>query len=141
MAAPEVPSSHKYLLDAPTLTLATIDPNGRPQLSQIWFLAEDGVVKSGLNTLRQKVKNLEANKHVTVFILDTSNPQKYLEIRGEATLEPDPDYVFTERMVAKYGDGIPIRDWDGPDGKRVVVTINPVRINAVDMGGGEPTDS
>ena len=42
MAAPEVPSSHKYLLDAPTLTLATIDPHGRPQLSQIWFLAEDG---------------------------------------------------------------------------------------------------
>src|SRR4051812_16795822 len=41
MAAPEVPSSHKYLLDAPTLTLATIDPHGRPQLSQIWFLAED----------------------------------------------------------------------------------------------------
>src|SRR6476619_7274660 len=47
MAAPEVPSSHKYLLDAPTLTRATIDPHGRPQLSQIWFLAEDGVVKTG----------------------------------------------------------------------------------------------
>ena len=61
MAAPEVPSSHTYLLDAPTLTLATIDPNGRPQLSQIWFLAEDGVIKTGLNMLRQKVKNLEAN--------------------------------------------------------------------------------
>jgi methylphosphotriester-DNA--protein-cysteine methyltransferase len=81
MAAPEVPSSHKYLLDAPTLTLATIDPHGRPQLSQIWFLAEDGVVRTALNTLRQKVKNLEANPHATVFILDTANPQKYLEIR------------------------------------------------------------
>jgi len=140
MAAPEVPSSHKYLLDAPTLTLATIDPNGRPQLSQIWFLAEDGVVKTGLNTLRQKVKNLEANPHVTAFILDTANPQKYLEIRGDATLEADPDYVFTERMCEKYG-GVPIREWDGPEGKRVVVTINPVRINAIDMTGGEPTDS
>jgi PPOX class probable F420-dependent enzyme len=140
MAAPEVPSSHKYLLDAPTLTLATIDPNGRPQLSQIWFLAEDGVVKTGLNTLRQKVKNLEANPHATVFILDTANPQKYLEIRGDVTIEPDPDYEFTERMVAKYGSP-PIREWDGPDGKRVKVTLNAVRINAVDMSGGEPTDS
>ena len=140
MAAPEVPSSHTYLLDAPTLTLATIDPNGRPQLSQIWFLAEDGVIKTGLNTLRQKVKNLEANPHVTAFILDTANPAKYLEIRGDATLEPDPDYEFTERMCAKYGSP-PIREWDGPDGKRVVVTIKPVRINAIDMTGGEPTDS
>ena len=91
--------SHADLLDAPTLTLATIGPDGRPQLSQIWFLAEDGVVKIALNTPRQKVKNLEANPAVTVFILDTANPQKYLEIRGDATLEPDPDYVFTEPHV------------------------------------------
>jgi PPOX class probable F420-dependent enzyme len=140
MHAPVIPASHTYLLDAPTLTLATIDPTGRPQLSQTWFLAEDGVVRIALNTLRKKVRNLEANPHVTVFILDTANPQKYLEIRGDATIEPDPDYVFTEHMCAKYGSP-PIRLWDGPDGKRVKVTINPVRINAVDMGGGEPTDT
>jgi PPOX class probable F420-dependent enzyme len=140
MAAPEVPSSHAYLLEAPTLTLATIDPDGRPQLSQVWFIAEDGVVKTALNTQRKKVRNLEANPHATVFILDTANPQKYLEIRGDATLEPDPDYVFTERMCVKYGSP-PIREWDGPGGKRVKVTINPVRINAVDMTGGEPTDA
>jgi PPOX class probable F420-dependent enzyme len=140
MSAPKVPSSHAYLLDAPTLTLATIAPDGRPQLSQTWFLAEDGVVEIALNTARKKVRNLEANPHVAVFILDTANPQKYLEIRGDATLEPDPEYVFTELMCAKYGSP-PIRDWDGPDGKRVKVTINPVRINAVDMGGAEPTDA
>ena len=131
MAAPSVPSTHTDLLDAPTLTLATIAPDGRPQLSQTWFLAEDGVVKIALNTARKKVRNLEANPAATVFILDTNNLQRYLEIRGDATLEPDPDYEFTDRMGAKYG-GPPIRDWDGPDGKRVVVTINPTRINAVD---------
>jgi len=135
MAAPEVPSSHKYLLDAPTLTLATIDPNGRPQLSQIWFLAEDGVVKTGLNTLRQKVKNLEANPHVTAFILDTANPQKYLEIRGDATLEPDPDYVVADQVGAKYGNA-DLRAHDRPGESRVVITIKPTRINAVDMRGG-----
>jgi PPOX class probable F420-dependent enzyme len=132
MTAPSVPSTHTDLLDAPTLTLATIAPDGRPQLSQTWFLAEDGVVKIALNTARQKVKNLEANPAATVFILDTNNLQRYLEIRGDATLEPDPDYEFTDRMAAKYGSP-PIRDWDGPDGKRVVVTINATRINAVDL--------
>ncbi len=132
MPALSVPSSHTDLLDAPTLTLATIAPDGRPQLSQTWFLAEDGVIKIALNTARQKVKNLEANPAVTVFILDTANVQRYLEIRGDATLEPDPDYAFTDRMGGKYGNP-PIRDWDGPDGTRVVVTINPVRVNAVDL--------
>ncbi len=132
MPAPSVPSSHADLLDAPTLTLATIAPDGRPQLSQTWFLAEDGVIKIALNTARQKVKNLEANPAVTVFILDTANVQRYLEIRGDATIEPDPDYAFTDHMGGKYGNP-PIRDWDGPDGRRVVVTVNPVRVNAVDL--------
>ena len=99
MPAPEVPSSHKYLLDAPTLTLATIDPDGRPQLSQIWFLAEDGVVKIGAqHGCVRRSRTSRPTRMSTVFILDTANPQKYLEIRGDATLEPDPDYVFTERM-------------------------------------------
>ena len=132
MAALEVPSSHADLLEAPTLTLATIAPDGHPQLSQTWFLAEDGVIKLALNTLRRKVRNMEANPAVTAFILDTGNVQRYLEIRGDATIEPDPDYTFTEKMGAKYGNP-PIRDWDGPDGKRVKVTINPTRVNAVDM--------
>jgi PPOX class probable F420-dependent enzyme len=138
MASPEVPSSHAYLLDAPTLTLATISPDGRPQLSQTWFLAEDGVVKISLNTARQKVKNLQANPAATVFILDTENPQKYLEIRGTAAIEADPDYAFADREGAKYGSP-DLRMWDGPDGKRVQVTINPTRINAIDMSAaGEP---
>ena len=53
------------------------------------FNAEDGVVKISLNTARQKVKNLEANPAVTAFILDTADPNRYLEIRGDATLTPD----------------------------------------------------
>ena len=83
MAAPKVPSSHAYLLDAPTLTLATIAPDGRPQLSQIWFLAEDGVVKTGSTRCARRSRTSRPTLHVTVFILDTANPQKYLEIRGD----------------------------------------------------------
>ena len=51
---PEIPSSHLDLLDAPWATLATIDREGRPQLSQVAFLAEDGAVRVSLNTTREK---------------------------------------------------------------------------------------
>ena len=104
-------------------------------MSAVWFLAEDGVVKVSLNTARQKVKNLAANPAVTVFILDPANPAQYLEIRGDATLEPDADYAFADRLGAKYG-GADLRAMDGPDGRRVVVTVNPVRVNAVDLSAG-----
>ncbi|HEX4984375.1 MAG TPA: PPOX class F420-dependent oxidoreductase [Ilumatobacteraceae bacterium] len=135
MPTPSVPSTHVDLLDAPIATVATIGPDGRPQVSAVWFLADDGVVKVSLNTARQKVKNLTANPAVTAFILDSANPARYLEIRGDATLEPDADYAFADRLAAKYG-GADLRAMDGPDGRRVVVTIDPVRINAVDLSAG-----
>lgn len=132
MPTPSIPSTHTDLLDAPVATLGTIAPDGRPQLSAVWFLNDDGVVKISLNVARQKTKNLTANSAANLFILDTANPARYLELRGDATLEPDNDYAFADRVGAKYG-GVNLRDMDGPDGKRVVVTITPVRINAVDL--------
>ena len=41
-AVSEFPATHADLLDAPFGTLATIDPDGRPQLTEVWFLHEDG---------------------------------------------------------------------------------------------------
>jgi PPOX class probable F420-dependent enzyme len=134
MPAPSVPSTHVDLLDASVATLATIGPDGRPQVSGVWFLADDGVVKVSLNVARQKTKNLAANPAVTVYIQDPANAVRYVEIRGDATLEADDDYAFADRVGAKYGADL--RAMDGPGERRVVVTVNPVRINAVDLSAG-----
>jgi PPOX class probable F420-dependent enzyme len=135
MPAPSVPSTHADLLDASVATLATVGPDGRPQVSAVWFLNDDGTVKVSLNVSRQKTKNLTANPAVTVFILDPANPARYVEIRGDAALEPDEGYAFADRLGAKYG-GADLRAMDGPDGRRVVVSVTPVRINAVDLSAG-----
>jgi PPOX class probable F420-dependent enzyme len=129
----DVPESHRDLLDAQVLTFATIAPDGRPQLSETWFLAEDGTVRLSLNTRRLKVRNLQRNPACTAFILDLANPMRYLELRGDAEVTPDDDYEFAARLGAKYGADM--RSYDPPDNKRVVVTIHPSRINAVNMGG------
>jgi PPOX class probable F420-dependent enzyme len=131
---PTIPESHRDLLDAPIATLATVGADGRPQLSAVWFLSDGPRVQISLNTTRQKTKNLQANPVATLFILDPSG-YRYLEIRGDATIEPDDDYAFADRVGAKYG-GADLREMDGPGQSRVVVTIEPARINAVDMSGG-----
>lgn len=129
----EIPESHRDLLDAPVATLATIGPDRKPQLSAVWFLHEEGSIKVSLNTARQKTKNLRADPAVTFFVLDPENPMRYLEVRGEATMTADPDYAFADRVGAKYG-GVDLRQMDGPDGSRVVVTIHPTTVNAVALG-------
>jgi len=81
---PEIPASHRDLLDGQFATLATIGPDGRPQLSEVWFLAEDDTIGLSLNTSRQKTKNLLANPAANLFLLDLAVPYRYLEIRGDA---------------------------------------------------------
>jgi len=127
----DIPESHRDLLDAKFATLATLDPNGYPQLSEVWFNVEDGLIRISLNTLRRKVPNLRRNPACTVFILDLQNPLRYLEIRGNAELVPDDDYEYADRLGVKYGADI--RTFDPPDQTRVMVSVRPVRVNAIDI--------
>ncbi|HEY2241794.1 MAG TPA: PPOX class F420-dependent oxidoreductase [Streptosporangiaceae bacterium] len=130
---PSIPESHQDLLDAQVATLATIGSDGRPQLTEVWFLAQDGQIKISLNNSRQKTKNLTRNPAATVLILDLANPYRYLEIRGDAEVVPDDDYSFAAQVGAKYG-GEDLRDRDQPGDTRVTVTIHPTRVNVWPAG-------
>jgi len=126
-----IPASHRDLLDGQFATLATIGPDGRPQLSEVWFRAEDDTIGLSLNTSRQKTKNLLANPAANLFLLDLAVPYRYVEIRGDAEISPDDDYSFADRLGAKYNANL--RDQVRPGESRVKVVIRPVRINAIDM--------
>ena len=123
---PEIPDSHKDLLNAHVGVLGTIGGSGRPQLSATWFLADGDTVKISLNTSRQKVKNLRADPKVSFLIFDPQNPYKYVELRGDAEITPDDDYAFADQVGAKYGSDL--REHDKPGELRVVVSISPSRV-------------
>jgi PPOX class probable F420-dependent enzyme len=133
MADNSVPDSHRDLLEGEFLTLATVGEDGFPQVSEVWFLTEEGQVAMSLNTRRQKVKNLETEPACTLLLLDLQNPYRYLEIRGTAVVTPDDDRAFAERVGAKYNADL--REHDAPGDRRVVVRVVPVHVNAVDMSG------
>ena len=67
----------------------------------------------------------------SLFLLDLQNPYRYLDVRGRARIEPDDDYVFADRVGAKYGSNL--REHDQPGDKRVLVTIEPERSTPIDM--------
>src|SRR5690349_3912607 len=123
------PESHQDLLKAAVATLATIGKDAYPQVTALWFLFdEDGVLKLSLNTTRQKVKNLQAHPECTLFILDTANPYRTMEIRARAEITPDPDYTFARQLGAKYG-GADLSTNDRPGETRVVVSLQPIKVN------------
>lgn len=129
-----IPDSHRDLLSSQVASLATIGPDGRPQLTSVWFLAEDeGALALSLNVSRQKVKNLRRNRGCSLLLSDPKNPYRYIEIRGDAEIEPDDDYIFAKRVGDKYGADL--KAYDQPGDTRVKVTVRPVRVNAVTMAG------
>ncbi len=123
------PASHQDLLQAEVASLATIGHDGYPQVTALWFLFDDdATLKLSLNTTRQKVKNLQAHPECTLFIRDTANPYRTLEVRARAEITPDSDYAFARKLGAKYGGADPSAN-DRPGEMRVVVSLQPVKVN------------
>jgi PPOX class probable F420-dependent enzyme len=131
-----VPESHHDLLDADLATLATIGNDGTPQQTVVWFLYEGGKLKLSLNTARLKTKNLIKRPQCSLLVLDPAVPQRYIEVRGAAALEPDDDYAFARKLGAKYG-GADLSEHDGAGVSRVIVTIQPANVYAVDVRIGQ----
>jgi PPOX class probable F420-dependent enzyme len=123
--------SRPDLLDAQVASLATIGSRGFPQVTAVWFLHDDGELKLSLNAARLKTRNLMKRPQCSLLILDLSNPYRYLEVRGNARLEPDDDYAFARRVGTKYDADLKAHDQPGEG--RVTVTIDPVNVYAVDM--------
>jgi PPOX class probable F420-dependent enzyme len=135
MPGTTIPESHRDLLQTDVAMLTTVGADGYPQTTALWFLFDDdSLIRLSLNSTRQKTKNLRANPQATFFILDRANPMRTLEVRARAEVAPDPDYAFATKLGAKYG-GADLRRMDRPGEERVVVTLRPVRVNAINLAG------
>ncbi len=100
-----IPESHKDLSVVPlTATLTTVDSNGRPQSTAVWyFVDDDGQLKGSTTSDRQKYKNLVGNPNCVLFIIDPQNPFRTLELRAEAELVPDTDKATVRKFARVYG--------------------------------------
>lgn len=130
----EFPESHRDLLDLEVASLATIGPGGLPQLTELWFLFDDGELKLSLNTSRRKTRNLRERPQCSLLLLDLQNPYRYLEVRGTARVEADDEYAFARKLGAKYHTDLRVHDQPGES--RVAITIEPANVYAVDMSAG-----
>jgi PPOX class probable F420-dependent enzyme len=128
----DFPTSHSDLLDSQFASLATVGAGGFPQVTETWFLYDDGKLRLSLNGARLKTRNLVKRPQCSLFILDLTNPFRYLEVRGTARIEPDDDYAFANKVGAKYSSDL--REHDKPGEHRVVMTIEPANVYAVAMG-------
>jgi PPOX class probable F420-dependent enzyme len=80
------PDSHKDLLQKKAFAnLATVNPDGSPQVTPVWFDVDGEDVR--INTARGRVKdrNLRQNAAVALAVMDPDNPYRYVQVRGRVT--------------------------------------------------------
>jgi PPOX class probable F420-dependent enzyme len=62
--------------------LATVMPDGSPQVTPVWFDYTGGLVRVNSAKGRVKVRNMAEGARVALAIVDPENPYRYIQIRG-----------------------------------------------------------
>ncbi len=125
-----IPESHTDILQAKAiLHLASIGPDGTPQNKPLWFSYEDGKIKFSTMKSRQNYRNIIRDSHVAVSIIHPENPYKYLEVRGNVSIEDDPSYAFINSLAKKYM-GVEKYPMTETGDERVIATLTPTKVSS-----------
>ncbi|MER8237235.1 PPOX class F420-dependent oxidoreductase [Streptomyces sp. NPDC101490] len=121
----------KELLDSPVfVTIATIQPDGSPQVSPVWVKRDGDDVLISTTVGRRKEKNLRRDPRVTVLLQPFDSPYEYAEIRGTAELGTEGGQELIDELSVKYV-GKKYREFNPDavdDAQRVVVRITPRKV-------------
>jgi PPOX class probable F420-dependent enzyme len=112
-------------------SLATLMPDGSPQVTPVWVDLEGDLVLVNTARGRQKDKNMRRDPRVAMAIIDPENPYRYLEIRGRiAEITEEGADAHIDKMAKKYlgADKYPYRQ---PSETRVIFKIQPERVNTM----------
>lgn len=118
-------AAHPFLDGTEIAAVATIEPDGRPQVSPVWVRRDGDDILFSTTAGRRKPANLRRDPRVTVLVVPRAAPYSYLEVRGRATLTPDPEGTLIQELSQKYTGGA----WaDDPGVERLIVRITPERV-------------
>ena len=123
-----IPVSHLDLLERPLFAhLATLRPDGTPQVNPVWFRWDGERLWFTTETRRFKYRNIVANPSAAVSINDPDQPYRYLEVRGtvdQVVADPSTDGFF--ELAARYGMDFERPIPDAP--RRVLVGLRPEHV-------------
>ena len=111
----------------PLLYLATLMPDGSPQVTPVWFDWDGENILINTNEGRVKDKNMKARSRVSMVIQDPDEQERYLGIRGEVveyTREGADEHI--NKLSLKYKN----KSWTYREGqRRIIYRIKPLHFD------------
>jgi PPOX class probable F420-dependent enzyme len=130
--AAEMPEKVAKLLEGPNFAhLATLMPDGAPQVTPVWVDYDGTHILVNTAEGRQKPRNVRRDPRVAIDIYDQQNPYYAAWVRGrvvEVTNEGAEELI--DKLAKKYigQDRYP---WRQPGEKRVIFKILPEHISSM----------
>ena len=127
-----IPENFRDLLEKKAFgQLATLMPDGTPQVTPVWLDFDGTHVRVNSAKGRLKDKNMRRNPNVAISLQDPDNPYRYLAVRGKVvdiTEKGADDHI--DSLAKKYlgKDKYPLR---GSGEVRVIYKIQPERVSTM----------
>jgi PPOX class probable F420-dependent enzyme len=116
------------LLQEPNFaTVATVNPDGSPQLSIVWIDWDGRHVLFNTAVGRVKPRNLERDPRVSVLVSDREDGYHWVAVRGMAELTTEGADEHIDKLARKYtGQG-----WQAKPGEqRLLCSFRPEHVSA-----------
>jgi PPOX class probable F420-dependent enzyme len=121
------------LLDGPNYAvLATVNPDGSPQTSAMWVGRDGADVLMSTVHGRKKHRNMCRDPRVSVTVIDSADPENYVELRGRAAMTPDAGRQFDTSLSWKYDGKDP--EPDRPGAVRLIIRVTVDKVTGPGAG-------
>lgn len=124
-----IPASHRDLFEKPNFGhLATLMPDGSPQVTPVWVDIEGDTILFNTAEGRVKTRNLDRDGRVAISVADQQNPYRYIQVRGRVVSRTHEGAdAHIDRLAKKYlgQDRYPFRQ---PGEQRVIFRIQPEHV-------------
>jgi PPOX class probable F420-dependent enzyme len=101
--------------------LATVNPDGSPQTSVVWIGRDGADLLFSTVAGRVKHRNMLSDPRVSVTVIDSADPENYVELRGTVSMTPDVGRRVDTALSWKYDGRDP--GADRPGAVRVIVRM------------------
>src|SRR5262249_39648670 len=111
--------------------LATIMPDGTPQVTSVWFDYTNRVIRVNTAKGRVKASDIAEGSTVALSILDPDNAYRYIQIRGRVRRTTEQGAAAHIDSLAKKYLGKDKYPFGQPGEVRVMYEIEPKAANAM----------
>jgi len=113
--------------------ITTINPNGSPQVTVMWFAYENGAVLFTTTTDRVKFRNQRKDPRAVFSVVDPANMYKWVIVHGTLSVDNRDPAAFYRGLAEHYLEGEGLAQWrkTAQMEKRTVLKLTPTQIRTM----------